>query len=77
MEIKKSKKTAVDVNAIRKLIKKHKKNDLAFAALGMFVIASLTITLIILFLDFSWQSEYSHLIALDGNHQNLLIRQFI
>jgi phosphate transport system permease protein len=51
MEIKKSKKTAVDVNAIRKLIKKHKKNDLAFAALGMFVIASLTITLIILFLD--------------------------
>ena len=51
MEIKKSKKTAVDVNAIRKLIKKHKKKDLAFAALGMFVIASLTITLIILFLD--------------------------
>jgi phosphate transport system permease protein len=40
-----------DLSEIRALIKKHKKNDLIFAATGMFVIASLTITLLILFLD--------------------------
>ena len=40
-----------DLQTIREMIKRHKKNDLAFAALGMFVIASLTITLIVLFLD--------------------------
>ena len=40
-----------DLNLIRTMIRQHKRNDLAFAGLGMFVIASLTITLIILFLD--------------------------
>jgi len=44
-------KSLKDLNEIRSLIKKHKKNDFLFAAAGMFVIASLTITLIILFLD--------------------------
>ena len=44
-------KNSNDLNEIRALIKKHKKNDLIFAATGMFVIASLTITLLILFLD--------------------------
>ncbi len=44
-------KSLKDLNEIRSLIKKHKKNDFLFAATGMFVIASLTITLIILFLD--------------------------
>ena len=43
-------KSLKDLNEIRSLIKKHKKNDFLFAATGMFVIASLTITLIILFL---------------------------
>ena len=45
-------KSLKDLNEIRSLIKKHKKNDFLFAATGMFVIASLTITLIILFLIF-------------------------
>ena len=40
-----------DLDLIRNMIRQHKRNDLAFAGLGMFVIASLTITLIILFLD--------------------------
>ena len=40
-----------DLNEIRSLIKKHKKNDFLFSAVGMFVIASLTITLLVLFLD--------------------------
>jgi phosphate transport system permease protein len=40
-----------DLDQIRSLIIKHKKNDFLFAAFGMFVIASLTITLLILFLD--------------------------
>ncbi len=44
-------KSLKDLNEIRSLIKKHKKNDFLFAATGIFVIASLTITLIILFLD--------------------------
>ena len=44
-------KSLKDLNEIRSLIKKHKKNDFLFAATGMFVIASFTITLIILFLD--------------------------
>ena len=35
-------KNSNDLNEIRALIKKHKKNDLIFAATGMFVIASLT-----------------------------------
>lgn len=40
-----------DLSEVRKLIKEHKRNDFIFAAVGMFVIASLTITLLILFLD--------------------------
>jgi len=40
-----------DLNLIRSLIKQQKKYDHAFSALGMFVIASLTIALLILFLD--------------------------
>lgn len=40
-----------DLDLIRSIIKKHKKNDLIFAAVGMFVIASLTITLLVLFID--------------------------
>lgn len=40
-----------DLNQIRALIQKHKKNDFIFAFIGMFIIASLTITLLILFLD--------------------------
>lgn len=40
-----------DLDQIRALIQKHKKNDFIFAFIGMFVIASLTITLLILFLD--------------------------
>lgn len=40
-----------DLGEVRKLIKEHKRNDFIFAAVGMFVIASLTITLVILFLD--------------------------
>lgn len=40
-----------DLGEVRKLIKEHKRNDFIFAAVGMFVIASLTITLLILFLD--------------------------
>ncbi|MDA1134190.1 MAG: phosphate ABC transporter permease PstA [Proteobacteria bacterium] len=44
-------KSLKDLNEIRSLIKKHKKNDFLFAATGIFVIATLTITLIILFLD--------------------------
>jgi lipoprotein signal peptidase len=40
-----------DLNLIRTMIRQHKRNDLAFAGLGMFVIASLTITLIILLMS--------------------------
>lgn len=40
-----------DLDVIRSLIKKHKRNDFIFAGVGMLVIASLTITLLILFLD--------------------------
>jgi len=40
-----------DLDQIRALIQKHKKNDYIFAFIGMFIIASLTITLLILFLD--------------------------
>lgn len=40
-----------DLDQIRALIQKHKKNDFIFAFIGMFIIASLTITLLILFLD--------------------------
>ena len=40
-----------DLDVIRSLIKKHKRNDFIFAVVGMLVIASLTITLLILFLD--------------------------
>lgn len=40
-----------DLESIRAMIRRHKRNDLIFAAVGMFVIASLTITLIVLFLD--------------------------
>lgn len=40
-----------DLDVIRSLIKKHKRNDFIFALVGMLVIASLTITLLILFLD--------------------------
>ncbi|MEK9932933.1 MAG: phosphate ABC transporter permease PstA [Methylophilaceae bacterium] len=40
-----------DLSEVRKLIKEHKRNDFIFAVVGMFVIASLTITLLILFLD--------------------------
>lgn len=40
-----------DLDQIRALIQKHKKNDFIFAFIGMFIIASLTVTLLILFLD--------------------------
>ena len=40
-----------DLESIRTMIRRHKRNDLIFAAVGMFVIASLTITLLVLFLD--------------------------
>jgi phosphate transport system permease protein len=40
-----------DLESIRAMIRRHKRNDLLFAAVGMFVIASLTITLLVLFLD--------------------------
>ncbi|NQW34728.1 MAG: phosphate ABC transporter permease PstA [Methylophilales bacterium] len=40
-----------DLESIRAMIRRHKRNDLIFAAVGMFVIASLTITLLVLFLD--------------------------
>lgn len=40
-----------DLDQIRALIRKHKKNDFIFAFIGMFIIASLTVTLLILFLD--------------------------
>ena len=40
-----------DLNAIRKLIKQHKKNDGIFAGVGLFVIATLAVALLVLFLD--------------------------
>ena len=40
-----------NLDLIRALIKKHKKNDQVFAGIGFFVIASLAIALLILFLD--------------------------
>ena len=40
-----------DLNAIRKLIKLHKKNDSIFAGVGLFVIATLAVALLVLFLD--------------------------
>ncbi len=40
-----------NLNSIRKMIANHKRNDFIFASLGTLVIASLTITLLILFLD--------------------------
>ena len=40
-----------NLDAIRKMIINHKRYDFAFAGLGMIVIASLTITLLVLFLD--------------------------
>jgi phosphate transport system permease protein len=40
-----------DLESIRAMIRRHKRNDLIFTAVGMFVIASLTITLLVLFLD--------------------------
>jgi len=40
-----------DLNAIRKLIKQHKKNDSIFAGFGLFVIATLAVALLVLFLD--------------------------
>lgn len=40
-----------DLNAIRKLIKQHKKNDSIFAGVGLFVIATLAVALLVLFLD--------------------------
>ena len=40
-----------DLNVIRKMISNHKKYDFMFAGLGTIVIASLTITLLVLFLD--------------------------
>ena len=40
-----------DLESIRAMIRRNKRNDLIFAAVGMFVIASLTITLLVLFLD--------------------------
>ena len=46
-----NKKTDKDLNVIRALIKKHKKNDQIFAGIGFFIIISLAITLLVLFLD--------------------------
>jgi phosphate transport system permease protein len=40
-----------DLDVIRALIKKHKKNDRLFSGIGLFVISSLAIALIVLFLD--------------------------
>ena len=40
-----------NINAIRALIKKHKKNDRIFSYIGLFVIGSLAIALLVLFLD--------------------------
>jgi phosphate transport system permease protein len=40
-----------DLGSIRKIIARHKRHDFLFASLGTLVIASLTITLLILFLD--------------------------
>ena len=40
-----------DLGSIRKIIARHKRYDFLFASLGTLVIASLTITLLILFLD--------------------------
>lgn len=40
-----------ELNKIRTLITKHKRNDYLFSILGMFIVASLAITLLILFLD--------------------------
>ena len=40
-----------NLDLIRALIKKHKKNDHIFAGIGFFVIASLAIALLVLFLD--------------------------
>mgnify|MGYP001123090569 FL=1 len=44
-------KPAKDLNAVRALIKKHKKNDRLFSVIGIFVIAALAIALLVLFLD--------------------------
>ena len=46
-----NKKTDKDLNVIRALIKKHKKNDQIFAGIGFFIIISLAISLLVLFLD--------------------------
>ena len=40
-----------NLTSIRSLIAKHKRHDHIFAGVGMFIIISLTITLLILFLD--------------------------
>ena len=40
-----------NLDSIRKTIANHKRHDFIFASLGTLVIASLTITLLILFLD--------------------------
>ena len=40
-----------NLTLIRSLIAKHKRHDHIFAGVGMFVIISLTITLLVLFLD--------------------------
>jgi len=40
-----------DLDEIRQLIKEHKRRDFIFSSIGIFIIASLTITLLVLFLD--------------------------
>ena len=44
-------KVVKDLDEIRQLIKEHKRRDFIFSSIGIFIIASLTITLLVLFLD--------------------------
>ena len=44
-------KAVKDLDEIRQLIKEHKRRDFIFSSIGIFIIASLTITLLVLFLD--------------------------
>jgi phosphate transport system permease protein len=44
-------KAVKDLDEIRQLIKEHKRRDFIFSSIGIIIIASLTITLLVLFLD--------------------------
>ena len=44
-------KAVKDLDEIRQLIKEHKRHDFIFSSIGIIIIASLTITLLVLFLD--------------------------